>query len=270
MRGILRAAAALALGIMIGAAGLAIAGGDLTYETFWFDSGGSTPSLGLSSGAKFLWSSGTSGRDAKDTGLERTAAATLWVTDGASSPANGKLRAASAGPTAAQQHTFPAVSADTIALLAATQTLTNKTLTSPTITAPTISGSTSVTGGTFTTPTIVSPTTRYQYAPKTATFTTVAADSGTVYSNLGASATVTANLIAAPAVGTTYTFVRLASQGFRIKPGANDALYRATGAKMTDNKFLEMDADGALLTVVANDAGDWIILTERGTLVQEP
>lgn len=42
------------------------------------------------------------------------------------------------GPAAAQQHTLPAVSSDTFALLAATQTLTNKTLTSPTINTPTI------------------------------------------------------------------------------------------------------------------------------------
>lgn len=35
------------------------------------------------------------------------------------------------GPAAAQQHTLPAVTSDTIALLAAAQTLTNKTLTSP-------------------------------------------------------------------------------------------------------------------------------------------
>lgn len=37
----------------------------------------------------------------------------------------------SIGPTAAQQHTLPAVTSDTIALLAAAQTLTNKTLTAP-------------------------------------------------------------------------------------------------------------------------------------------
>jgi hypothetical protein len=44
------------------------------------------------------------------------------------------------GPTTAQQHTVPAVTSDTVALLAATQTLTNKTLTSPVITSPTITG----------------------------------------------------------------------------------------------------------------------------------
>lgn len=44
---------------------------------------------------------------------------------------SGYAVAASVGPTAAQQHTLPAVTADTVALLAAAQTLTNKTLTAP-------------------------------------------------------------------------------------------------------------------------------------------
>lgn len=47
---------------------------------------------------------------------------------------------AKAGPTSGQQHTFPAVTSDTIALLGATQTLTGKTLTSPTINAGAYSG----------------------------------------------------------------------------------------------------------------------------------
>jgi len=41
--------------------------------------------------------------------------------------------ASTIGPNASQQHTIPAVASDTVALLAATQTLMNKTLTSPTI-----------------------------------------------------------------------------------------------------------------------------------------
>lgn len=48
------------------------------------------------------------------------------------------------GPTAAQQHTLPAVTSDTVALLAAAQTLTNKTLTAPTITGGTHTALTSL------------------------------------------------------------------------------------------------------------------------------
>lgn len=45
----------------------------------------------------------------------------------------GSLVAPSVGPNSAQVHTLPAVASDTVALLAATQTFTNKTLTSATL-----------------------------------------------------------------------------------------------------------------------------------------
>lgn len=49
------------------------------------------------------------------------------------SNATSPIVAAKLGPAGGQQHTLPAVTSDTIALLAATQTLANKTLTTPTI-----------------------------------------------------------------------------------------------------------------------------------------
>lgn len=58
------------------------------------------------------------------------------------------------GPTTAQQHILPTVASDTIALLAATQTFTNKTLTSPVISGGSINntpiGATTPAAGTFT------------------------------------------------------------------------------------------------------------------------
>lgn len=56
--------------------------------------------------------------------------------------ATAPIITAKLGPASGQQHALPAVSSDTVVLLAATQTLTNKTLTSPTL-----SGTTSLTGG---------------------------------------------------------------------------------------------------------------------------
>jgi hypothetical protein len=44
------------------------------------------------------------------------------------------------GPASGQQHTVPAVTSDTFALIAATQTFTNKTLTNPTVNAATLTG----------------------------------------------------------------------------------------------------------------------------------
>lgn len=52
-----------------------------------------------------------------------------WSFTHATSP----LTSAKIGPSFAQQHTVPAIASDTLALLAAAQTFTNKTLTTPTI-----------------------------------------------------------------------------------------------------------------------------------------
>lgn len=56
--------------------------------------------------------------------------------------ATAPIISAKLGPSSTQQHTLPAVTSDTVALIAAAQTLTNKTLTSPTINTPTIAGGT--------------------------------------------------------------------------------------------------------------------------------
>ena len=90
------------------------------------------------------FSVGPGGSTAPDTQLKRFGANQFGGT-------SLQLVATSIGPVAAQQHTVPAVASDTIALLAATQTLTNKT-----ITAPVLSGTAT---GTYTlggTPTISS------------------------------------------------------------------------------------------------------------------
>lgn len=54
--------------------------------------------------------------------------------------ATSPIISAKIGPAAAQQHVLPAVTSDTVTLIAATQTLTNKTLTSPTVNGATLSG----------------------------------------------------------------------------------------------------------------------------------
>lgn len=73
----------------------------------------------------------------------------LWVQAGLSS-FDGNVKTASIGPSATQQHTLPAVASDTVGLLAATQTLTNKTLTAPVL-GGTITGTYTL-GGTPTIP----------------------------------------------------------------------------------------------------------------------
>lgn len=73
---------------------------------------------------------------AADAYIVRDAANRLKLWNGTSV---GALILGTVGPTSAHQHTLPDVSADTVALLAATQTFTNKTLTSPSMSAGTIS-----------------------------------------------------------------------------------------------------------------------------------
>lgn len=65
----------------------------------------------------------------------------------------GTLTVSTIGPSSSQQHTLPAVASDTVALLAATQTLAAKTLTSPTSTG-TDSGTETLTNKTLTSPVI--------------------------------------------------------------------------------------------------------------------
>jgi hypothetical protein len=70
------------------------------------------------------------------------------------SDATAPIITAKLGPSTTQQHAMPAVASDTVALLAATQTFTNKTLTSPTVTGGTINntpiGATTANSGAFT------------------------------------------------------------------------------------------------------------------------
>jgi hypothetical protein len=92
----------------------------LGTETIRFDA-----DLKLANSLKFASAIGA----AADVFLKRDAANRLKIWDGSATV--GGLVVSTVGPTSAQQHTLPAVTADTIALLAAAQTLTNKTLSSP-------------------------------------------------------------------------------------------------------------------------------------------
>jgi hypothetical protein len=63
-----------------------------------------------------------------------TAGNITWLVNAAVVLSSGAIVAPTIGPVSGQQHTLPAVVSDTIALLSAAQTLTNKTLSSPKIT----------------------------------------------------------------------------------------------------------------------------------------
>lgn len=79
----------------------------------------------------------TSAAASKLLDLQVASSSKFSVTKAGLVTAASSLVAPTIGPNASQVHTLPAVTSDTVALVAATQTLTNKTLTSPILTSPT-------------------------------------------------------------------------------------------------------------------------------------
>lgn len=98
----------------------------------------------------------------------------------------------------------------------------------------------------------------------TADTTLTAADSGGVFTNLGASGTITVSLPSAPPAGIRYTFIVAAAQQLRIDPGSSDAFYWS-GAKQTDGAYLWADDEGESITVVSLSTGDWLTGHPTGT-----
>ena len=80
---------------------------------------------------------------------------------------------------------------------------------------------------------------------------------GTVYMN-EASATVTATLPSAVALGTQYLFMMRTTDKIRITPASDDALY-IDGQKQTDGYYLELQSIGTWAIVTADDVGDWFV-----------
>jgi len=93
-------------------------------------------------------------------------------------------------------------------------------------------------------------------------------DSGKTYSNNGAPGVVQANLPSAPGPGVHFTFVRIASQSFRVRPQGSDAIIYS-GGQMTDGEWLELASNGAVLSVVSDSNNNWIATIENGTLTEE-
>lgn len=98
----------------------------------------------------------------------------------------------------------------------------------------------------------------------TADTTLTAADSGGVFTNLGASGTITVSLPSAPPAGLRYTFSVATAQQLRIDPGNSDAFYWS-GAKQTDGAYLWADDEGESITVVSLSTGDWLTVSPVGT-----
>ena len=96
--------------------------------------------------------------------------------------------------------------------------------------------------------------------------TLTAAESGSVHTNLGASATATLTLPVSAPPGTMFSFAVQAAQQLRIDPGT--AAIRDDSGQTAD-KYKSASTIGASLTVIADSAGDWATISKNGTWSEE-
>ena len=96
--------------------------------------------------------------------------------------------------------------------------------------------------------------------------TLTATESGSVHSNLGATATVALTLPVSAAAGTTFSFAVQATQELRIDPGT--AAIRDDSGQTAD-KYKSASAIGACIGLVADANGDWATTGKSGTWTEE-
>jgi hypothetical protein len=100
----------------------------------------------------------------------------------------------------------------------------------------------------------------------TADDTLTVEESGSVHTNLGATATVTLTLPASAPEGTIFTLAVQATQELRVDPAA--ATIRDDSGQ-TSGKYKAADAVGECLTLVTDSNGDWTTVAKNGTWTEE-
>jgi hypothetical protein len=100
----------------------------------------------------------------------------------------------------------------------------------------------------------------------TAGDTLSASESGSVHSNLGATAVVTLTLPSAPPEGTELTFAVQAAQELRVDP---DTATIRDDSGQTAGRYKSASTIGATLTLVADGNGDWATTAKNGTWTEE-
>ena len=88
--------------------------------------------------------------------------------------------------------------------------------------------------------------------------------SGSAWTNLGATGTITATLPQSPQVGTYFDFIVMVAEIFRIDPGAGGGIYIAA-AKQSDDVYIWANAIAESVRLIANAAGDWMAINVIGT-----
>lgn len=91
-------------------------------------------------------------------------------------------------------------------------------------------------------------------------------ESGSIHSNLGATATVTLTLPASAPAGTVFSFAVQAAQELRVDP---DTAAIRDDSGQTANKYKSASTVGACLSLVADTNGDWLSTAKSGTWTEE-
>lgn len=96
--------------------------------------------------------------------------------------------------------------------------------------------------------------------------TLMAAESGSIHSNLGATGAVTLTLPASAPSGTVFSFAVQTAYELRIDPGT--ATIRDDSGQTAD-KYKSANAIGASLCLAADSAGDWATIAKNGAWTEE-
>lgn len=93
-------------------------------------------------------------------------------------------------------------------------------------------------------------------------------DTGTRYTNIGATGVVTITLNSTPTDGHNFSFNRVADFPLRIVPAAGDAIIMPTG-QLPDGDYIELGNVGAFVELMANSQDNWMVISSGGTITPE-
>jgi hypothetical protein len=103
---------------------------------------------------------------------------------------------------------------------------------------------------------------------KTADYTVTVGESGSIFTNTGASGAVTFALPAAVA-GLQYVFALGAAQELRVDPNGTETISLANGVQQAAGKYVVADAVGESAIIACVIAGQWLMLNAVGTWTAE-
>jgi hypothetical protein len=107
------------------------------------------------------------------------------------------------------------------------------------------------------------PSTR-RVSHKSANHTVLASETGTYFTNTGATGTITFTLPAAT-VGLHYTFKVRAVQQLRVDPSGSETLESTSSVEQAAGAYLWADAKGEFIHLICLETGKWAMHNSSGT-----